>query len=100
MPAEYRDRLIRLALLVTESVRIYGIAAVPALLIGEASSVLAWPVVAGILAVAMFMGWLTQGVRGDRTTLAILQALVGLPVMYLATAARTITRTCSSPAAV
>ena len=85
-----RGRLIMLSLWVSESARIFAFAAIPALLVGFDSAPIAWAAVAAIMGVSMIANWVVGGARGDLVTLALVQALVGFPVIYLAAAARVI----------
>ena len=88
--SDSRGWLILFSLWVSESVRIFAIAAFATLLIGLDAAPLAWVGVAAIMGIAMMANWVVGGARGDLVTLAIVQALVGLPVIYLAPAARVI----------
>lgn len=85
-----RGRLIMFSLWVSESVRIFTFAAIAALIVGLDAAPLAWVAVASIMGISMATNWVVGGARGDLVTLALVQALVGLPVIYLAPAARAI----------
>ncbi|MFW6174732.1 MAG: DUF4129 domain-containing protein [Chloroflexota bacterium] len=88
MLADYRERIVFFGLLIAESVRVYAVIAVLSLLVGLEGSPVAWPIIAGLFGAAMFFGWLTEGLRGDRLTLALIQAGVGLPLVYLVAASQ------------
>lgn len=85
-----RGRLILFSLWVSESVRIFAFAAIAMLVVGLDSAPLAWVAVATIMGVSMAASWVVGGARGDLVTLALVQAVVGLPVIYLAPAVRAI----------
>lgn len=88
--SDNRERLIMFSLWVSESARIFMFAAIATLLIGLDTAPLAWVAVAAIMGVSMIANWVIGGARGDLVTLALVQALVGFPVIYLAAAARAI----------
>ena len=85
-----RGGLIMFSLWVSESARIFTVAAVAALVVGLDAAPLAWVGVASIMGVSMAVNWVVGGAKGDVVTLAMVQALVGLPVIYLAPAVRAI----------
>ena len=85
-----RGLLIMFSLWVSESARIFAFAAIATLVVGLDAAPLAWVAVAAIMGASMVANWAVGGARGDMVTLAIVQALVGLPVIYLAAAARAI----------
>lgn len=88
--SDSRGRLILFSLWVSESVRIFAIAAIATLVVGLDAAPLAWVAVAAVMGIAMIANWVVGGARGDLVTLALVQALIGLPVIYLAPAARLI----------
>jgi len=88
--SDNRERLIMFSLWVSESARIFSFAAIATLLIGLDAAPLAWAAAAAIMGVSMVANWVIGGARGDIVTLALVQALVGFPVIYLAAAARAI----------
>ncbi|HIF13725.1 MAG TPA: DUF4129 domain-containing protein [Dehalococcoidia bacterium] len=83
-----RERLIMFSLWVSESARVFSFAAIIALLVGLDAAPLTWTAAAAIMGVSMVANWVIGGARGDLVTLALVQALVGFPVIYLAAAAR------------
>jgi hypothetical protein len=86
--SDNRERLIMFSLWVSESARIFSFAAIATLLVGLDAAPLAWAAVAAIMGISMMANWVIGGARGDLVTLALVQALVGFPVIYLAAAAR------------
>ena len=87
--ADNRGKIILGALAIAESVWIYGALSVIGLLIGLGGSPLTWFVVFALYVTGMFVGWLTMGLRGNKGTLAILEGLVGITVVYLTVASGT-----------
>ncbi|MDA1258340.1 MAG: DUF4129 domain-containing protein [Chloroflexi bacterium] len=85
-----RSRLIMLSLWVSESARIFAFTAIGTLIVGLNAAPLAWAAVAAIMGIAMFANRAIGGARGDLVSLAIIQAVLGIPVIYMAPAARAI----------
>ncbi|MCH8234691.1 MAG: DUF4129 domain-containing protein [Chloroflexi bacterium] len=85
-----RGRLIMFSLWVSESARMFAFAAIATLMVGLSTAPLAWVAVAAIMGVSMAANWVVGGGKGDLVSLAIVQAVVGLPVIYLAPAVRAI----------
>lgn len=88
--SDTRGRLILFSLWISEGVRIFAFAAITLILFGFDSPPLGWFAMASVMGISMITTWVIGGARGDVVTLAIIQVLVGLPVIYLASAARLI----------
>ena len=87
--ADNRGRIILAALAIAESIWIYGVLAVVGLLSGMGGSPLTWFAVFALYVTGMFIGWLTMGLRGNKATLAILEGLIGITIIYLVVASGT-----------
>ena len=87
--ADNRGKIILGTLAIAESVWIYALLSVIGLLIGLGGSPLGWFTVFALYAAGMFVGWLTMGLRGNRGTLAILEGLIGITLVYLTVASGT-----------
>ena len=87
--ADNRGKIILGALAIAESVWIYGVLSVVGLLIGLGGSPLTWYAVFALYVAGMFIGWLTMGLRGNKATLAILEGLIGITIIYLVVASGT-----------
>lgn len=85
-----RGQLILFSLWVSESARVFAFAAVAALIVGLDGAPLAWLAVMTIMGISMISNWVVGGAKGDMVTLAIVQAIIGLPVIYLAPTVRVI----------
>lgn len=87
--SENRGKIILGALAISESVWIYGALAVFGLVVGMGGSPLTWFTVFAVYVGGMFIGWLTMGLKGNKATLAILEGLAGITVVYIAVASGT-----------
>ena len=87
--ADNRGKIILAALAIADSVWIYGALAVFGLIVGMGGSPLTWFSVFALYLAGMFVGWLTMGLKGNKATLAILEGLAGLIVIYLTVASGT-----------
>ncbi len=87
--SENRGKIILGALAIAESIWIYGALAVIGLLVGLGGSPLTWFGVFALYLAGMFIGWLTMGLKGNKATLAILEGLAGVVVIYLTVASGT-----------
>jgi hypothetical protein len=85
-----RGQLILISLWVSESARVFAFAAVAALVVGLDGAPLAWLGVMTIMGISMIANWVVGGAKGDMVTLALVQAIVGLPVIYMAPTVRVI----------
>ncbi len=83
-----RGRLLYAALVIADASWMFALLATVGMIFGLGTSPLSWPVLAALLGLSIFVGWVAAGVRGDFVTIAILQGGVGLLVIYGAVALR------------
>lgn len=83
-----RGRLLYAALAIADASWVFAILATASMVFELGASPLSWPVLAALMGLSMFAGWVASGVRGDFVTIAILQGGVGLLAIYGAVALR------------
>ena len=83
-----RGRLLYAALVIADASWVFALLATVGMIFDLGTSPLSWPVLAAVLGMSIFVGWVAAGVRGDFVTIAILQGGVGLLVIYGAVALR------------
>ena len=66
-----RGRLLYAALVIADASWMFALLATVGMIFGLGTSPLSWPVLAALLGLSIFVGWVAAGVRGDFVTISI-----------------------------